>query len=43
MSSVSISLILESDRNVGNVWSATLSIYWQVVFFDKPAVMIKEA
>ena len=39
--SVSISLILESGRSVGNTWSAALSIHWCVVFFDEPAVFDK--
>jgi hypothetical protein len=38
---VSISLILESDHNVGNAWSAALSIHWRIAFFDELAVLIK--
>ena len=41
-SSVSISLILESVRRVGNVRSAALSIHWRVAFFDEPAVVAKK-
>ena len=43
LSLVSISLILESGCSIGNVWSAALSIHWHVVFFDEPAVLIKES